>query len=565
MAGRQPRHPASVADVTEPKATTGAEDLSPVELEVMADGIGLDSPDGATEATPGDASTLGKGGLFNLLGSLSYALLNFAVIAMVTRNMGKDGSGQFFIAIAAFSILARSSMIGADVGLVRFVSRYRALDRRGSLRPTLLVAVVPVAVVGGLAGLATFAFAETLGRLFAEDPTDAGAVADYLRILAPFIPISAVYQTLDGGARGFATMVPTLVVEKITRPLVTLALLIAVFAAGLDTDGGAGHWVGFGWSVPWAVALVPTALWVHRLLTRAERRVATDRRAAPPTSALARTFWRFTAPRSLGAMLQVALLWADTLLIGRLDSSESASIYAASTRWLIVGQFAGMAISTAFAPQISSLLSLDVKGRAHDLFETATSWLVLLAWPAYLTVMIFGSTLVRTFGAGYGEGAEVLAIVGGAFLFATATGPVDVVLLMGGKSKLSLLNNVVALVVNIGLNLALIPSMGLRGAAIAWGASLLISNLLPLIQVWRTIGIQPIGPRWSLAVGAALLAVGLPEVVLRLVLGPSVPAMALAVLVSGTLYVGVLWTCRERLELASLVAGLRRRSRRSPA
>ena len=113
--------------------------------------------------------------------------------------------------------------------------------------------------------------------LFASNHTVEGQIATYLRVMAPFIPISAVYQTLDGAAQGFSTMVPSLVVEKVTRPFLTVALLVAVFA----TVGGERVWIGVGWATPWMLALVPTSLWVHHLLVREEQRHDADRPAAP--------------------------------------------------------------------------------------------------------------------------------------------------------------------------------------------------------------------------------------------------------------------------------------------
>ena len=73
-------------------------------------------------------------------------------------------------------------------------------------------------------------------------------------------------------------------------------------------------------------------------------------------------------------------------------------------------------------------------------------------------------------------------------------------LLMGGRSTLSLVNNLVALATNIVLNLALIPSMGLRGAALAWSASLVLTNLLPTLEVHHTMGYHPYGRTWLRAV-----------------------------------------------------------------
>ena len=108
-------------------------------------------------------------------------------------------------------------------------------------------------------------------------------------------------------------------------------------------------------------------------------------------------------------------------------------------------------------------------------------------------------------------------------LVATAVGTVDIVLLMGGKSSWNLFNTVVALSSNIALNLILIPRYGGTGAAIAWSSSILFTNLLPLVQVWKFLGMHPFGrgfPKVVLAAGAAYGALGL---VLRVALGTSFP------------------------------------------
>jgi O-antigen/teichoic acid export membrane protein len=254
----------------------------------------------------------------------------------------------------------------------------------------------------------------------------------------------------------------------------------------------------------------------------------------------------------------MGILWADTLLLGALASTREAGVYAASTRFLIVGTFAGMAITTAFAPQISLLLSQDERARVDSLFKTATVWFVLLAWPVYLTVAIFSPALVEVFGSGFDDGAAVLSIVGVAFLYASSAGPVDMLLLMGGRSTLSLANNVVALTVNILLNLALIPSMGLKGAALAWSASLVLMNLLPTLEVRHTMGHHPYGRTWLRAVLVAGGAIAVPQLLVRAVLGPDQLGLAVGIVLAGLVYIAAVYAQRSEFHLDAFLAGLRR-------
>ena len=83
------------------------------------------------------------------------------------------------------------------------------------------------------------------------------------------------------------------------------------------------------------------------------------------------------------------------------------------------------------------------------------------------------------FGDGYDVASDVVLILSLTMLLATACGPVDSVLLMAGRSWLSLRNSTVALAVNVGLNVVLIPLDGIRGAAIAWSVAIVVRNLLP--------------------------------------------------------------------------------------
>ena len=106
-----------------------------------------------------------------------------------------------------------------------------------------------------------------------------------------------------------------------------------------------------------------------------------------------------------------------------------------------------MAITTAFAPQISTLLGQGAAGAGqHSLFQTATVWFILLAWPIYLTVAIFAPALVETFGKGFDDGAmRPRHRRRPASCTPSSAGPIDMLLLMGGRSTLSMVNNLVAL------------------------------------------------------------------------------------------------------------------------
>ena len=121
-----------------------------------------------------------------------------------------------------------------------------------------------------------------------------------------------------------------------------------------------------------------------------------------------------------------------------------------------------------------------------------TAWLVVLTWPLYLLAVIYGPVSCL-FGHSYRAGHMVMIILGLTMLLATACGQVDMVLITTGRSSWSLANGLMAVVVNVGLDLILIPRYGITGAAIGWAAAIIVTNLTPLAQLAASVRLNPFG------------------------------------------------------------------------
>ena len=80
-------------------------------------------------------------------------------------------------------------------------------------------------------------------------------------------------------------------------------------------------------------------------------------------------------------------------------------MYAAATRFLAFGQFIGVAIIQVVGPKLSEVLaSAHDLGRARIVYSTATWWLMALAWPLYLTMIVLAPSLLSFFGPGLSAG-----------------------------------------------------------------------------------------------------------------------------------------------------------------
>jgi O-antigen/teichoic acid export membrane protein len=517
----------------------------------------VDEPAPALRDRADDLKMVARGGSLNFIGAVANGLFQFALVVVVTRSLTRSASGAFFEAIALFLILSNTAECGADTGLTRMIPSYRVSGRVADVRRSLNVGLVPSFAAGVLLAAISFALAAPLASIFTNHRhADADAVATYIRVLAVFLPLSSAYTVAVAATRGFGTMVPNALVDRIGKSAAqTLAVAVAVLA------GGGSFAVAVSWSLPIAIAFAVTLVWLGRLVQRVERKEPATK-PATAMGRLYREFWVFTAPRGLTGVFQVTTLWVGTLLVGSLMDTASASIYTASTRYLVAGSVVNMAIIQAIGPKLSELLTAGARERAKDVYQVATAWLITMAWPMYIGLAVFAPLLLKVFKPQYVSGTSSLEILAVTMLVATGIGPVDMVLLMGGRSFWNLFNVIVALSVNLALSFLLIPQIGIAGAAIAWAGSILVNNVFPLAEVRAFLKVHPFGRGFPIAAGSSLLCYGVLGMLLRLTVGPTLPAFVVCIVVGTAGYAALLWTFRDRVELVLLGGTLRSRRRR---
>ena len=506
------------------------------------------------KATDGRAelTVLARGGALNVVGTVTNAVLGFGLGLLIARGVGAHETGVFFEAVALFMIATVVTQLGADVGVVRAIPRYRALGRDEDARGCLPVALAPVALASTVIAVLTFVTAPGISSLLIPGSDD-GALVPYLEVMAPCLPFAALSKVILSSTRGFGTMVPFVTIEYLAKPFLRVVLAAAALIADLGPVG-----IALSWTVPVLLGFVAAALWLGLLVRRTTPKPV-DGGTRKSAGELAGDFWRFTSFRGAAAVFDVSVSWADVLLVGALGSPKLAGIYAVASRFVTVGSFGLQAIFLVVGPQMSALLARGDHARARLIYQASTAWLIALSFPIYLTMAVFAPVLLGVFGTEFEKGSTALVILALAMLMNMGTGTVSVLLLMGGKSAWNLGNTVAALVVNVVLNVLLIPPLGLAGAAIAWAASIMVQNVTPLLQIWFLMRLQPAGPGYPVAAGAAVLCFGALGLAASAAFGVSLPTMIGSTTVAILLYAVLLGRGREALQLGVFTQILRRR------
>jgi O-antigen/teichoic acid export membrane protein len=498
----------------------------------------------------GGLAEIARGSVLNLAGAAISAACMLGLTVIVTRDFSRSVAGAFFTATSLFVILEATAGLGAQSGLVYFIARLRSTGAESGIPALLRAAIIPVIASSIGAALLLLTLAHPVARALLAGRELGGAtssaVADALRALAAALPFAALLDTLLGASRGYRDMRPTVATDRVGRSL--LQLLGTLAAAVL----GAAALLAPLWAVAYVPSVAAAWIWLRRIRRRAVAGSAPPLEDGGLGAVTPAGFWRFTAPRALATVGQIVIQRLDIVLVGVIRGPVDAAVYTAATRFLVLGQLGNAAISMAAQPELSHLFALRDRRGANAVYQATTAWLVLLTWPLYLLAIVYGPAILSIFGQSYRAGSTVMVILGLAMLLATGCGQVDVVLTSTGRSALSLANGLVAVAVNVCVDLVLIPRYGITGAAIGWAAAIAASNLIPLAQLARIVRVHPFGTGTVLACSLCALSFGVLPVLVRVPFGHG-PGAALVSVASGCVALAAgLWRWREPLQLLTI-------------
>lgn len=495
-------------------------------------------PDGAVRA-------IARSGSVNIFASGVAAIANFVLVVLITQLWTIQTAGLIFAISSIFLICVALSQLGVHKGLVRFLAWNVALEREDRNRKIVIWGVLVTVLTSTMVLAAGIIFASPLASVLSSSG-ETGEITSMVRIFAIAVPIATAYEITLAISRGYGLMRPTILIERLIRPV--LQVVLVALAGMLSASAG---WLAGVWVAPYAVGLGVALFCLPKRHGASAPDPALESGTTGRTSDI-REFWKFTIPRGLARLAQVGLQRADVAIVTILAGPGAGAIYTAATRFLVIGQLAVTAIDQVSEPQLARLLAKRDIAAVKVVARQLTLWIVTLVWPVYFMIIAYAEyLLVSIFGPEYASGALVLQILAVAMLLATAMGPGDVILIMAGHSSLSLLNMVGALVIDVVLCVLLIPRLGILGAAISWAVAIILRNLLCYAQVQKLLQIVPIS-RPILAIGAPLFLIGLINLAATTWFGLKAPAVLIIIAASGIGYLAVVWAAREPLALSSL-------------
>lgn len=460
---------------------------------------------------------MARGGGANLVGGLCTQGAMFLIVLVIARFLDPVAVGRYAQCFALLSLLSLLSLSGLRAGLTRFVAVYLADDDAARTRGTVRMGLWLSAVSSVLIAVALAACARPLAGAL-HDP---GLTGDIV-ITALALPASTISTAALSATQGWRSQRAYALIGQIFEPLVRFGLTVVALVIGLPVEG-----------TLWAVAIGSWATAVLAVLAL-RRRLSTVPRARPRYAP--RELFRFSTISWLSSLSSTGLIWADTLLLGFLGNHQ-IGLYNVSTRLVTVAVFVMAPINAAFAPHIARLYHQRLQEALRQAYAAATGWISRLSFPAFVVLLVFPGDLLHLYGPAFSRGATVTMVLAAGQMVNAVTGPCGTMLNMSGRVLVNMVDNVAVLALNVALNLWLIPSHGILGAAVAWSASLMAVNAARVLQVRHLMGVLPFGRQTAKGMASALTAL-LAALLVRALFADPLTELSVGIVLVVLTYVG---------------------------
>ncbi len=210
-------------------------------------------------------------------------------------------------------------------------------------------------------------------------------------------------------------------------------------------------------------------------------------------------------PLAWALTLAQSLVWIDSFLLAALSSAEDVGLYHAAYRWVLLLTGLGVYFSQAFFPAIARE---GASRRSELLMREATRVVVIGGVLAAFALSGFSRPLIAVvFGVGYEPAQSLLGALAWLLPLGIHNSLAAHYLIARGRENRVLAITAMVVIVNVGLNLLLIPAAGPAGAAAALLLAEGLSFLLCLASL-RELSVSLKANYASLAAALAAAAAG---------------------------------------------------------
>lgn len=440
--------------------------------------------------------TRGAGIIF--VGTALGMFLAFFSKVMLVRYITPSEYGLFSLGLVFFNIIVVVSRLGLHQGTPRYIAVYRSKEDGGRVREVAYSSIKIALFASVLLTLCLFFTSNLISTNFIHDQ----ALAMPLKIFAIAIPFLTLVNIFSFIFRGFEKATPN-VYFSLLQNVLFLALLGLVIGLSLSFLSTV-----YAFVASMVFTLLAFAVYTFRknpLPHSPSRRESStllslfkgfwgggkgDTDEGKPRS-IARELLFFSLPVLGSSILWQIMTWTDTMMLGYFLTSDMVGLYNGAVPLARLLPTILVSFNFLYLPLASRFYARNQMEELKRIYQVLARWIFLIALPVFLVLVLFPHTVLGfLFGAAYTEAVSSLQVLVAGYFILVCLGISANTLIAMGRTKFILCSVLAGLIVNVALNISLIPRLGILGAAIGTASALVSVYVLTTLRLYSLTGIH---------------------------------------------------------------------------
>ena len=413
------------------------------------------------------AQKIAKESTITFSGMIYGNINRYLYTLLLARWVGSEFLGIYSLANSVRLISEVFGKMGMEIGVMRFVSLLNPDIEKKKIQRLIGSAVkmtmaISVVIMAGLLVSSGFIVTHIL-----KGPPLLKIV---LMVFAIAIPFNAITLVVAFATQGFKRLKYKIFITQFLNPTILLVVMIISFwfisvEVALMAPMLVSSIIGF--IVMFAVLKKLTGVKNQQLLK------------AP----FDRELLVFSYPLMFVTILLTLMHWMDILMLGAFTNASTVGLYHPAARTAGLLQALLTSFLSIYSPMIAQFHAESDQKNMSGSYKLVSRWLLTFSIPVALIFLVYPKKVMLLFGAEYLPSANILMVLTAATFIHAILGAAQSTLSMTGHTRLVLWNAIGAFVINIILNIILIPNYGMIGAAWATLISLFVISLLRVLEV----------------------------------------------------------------------------------
>ncbi len=393
---------------------------------------------------------------FTYFGLLANGISLFLINVILGRSLEKEWFAIFSLSILALSTIAEMSDLGLNGSLLRFIPFYKQSNEPEKLKQVIRtiwrwrVWLSIILTLGGIVlsyPIAKYVFDQPqITNYLAFSLFGIGGVvllgfiSTYLQATQQFFKNSLI-QSLKGLSRLALTAI------FIFSGFNDIYLFLLVYI-----------------SIPWILLT-----FYYRVLPRNLEKIQIEAEVKEKLHSQIANFSFWLTIWSLSAILASRV---DQIMLSNLLGLEKVAIYTIAFQFIYLYSIASQSITSVLMPKYNSLHS---KEEIISLTKKLMKWLIPITILLFLIIPPSKYLITFVFGDKYIDSMPVYLVLSYGMALNLFNIPLSLIVTTFNKTKLIAISGFIQLIINVGLNLVLIPKFGIIGAGLTFGLGIIFS------------------------------------------------------------------------------------------